>query len=106
MLNINLNYIKSSEINTVGNKAKKLFNICEKLSTNIMLANEGSKNYIEEEIDIFNEKNIKNCTNVFGLHMIEMFKTKVVLDKPIYVGTTILDLSKLLMMRFHYRIFA
>jgi hypothetical protein len=59
LLNINLNYTKSSEINTVDNKAKKLFNICEKLSANIMLANEGSKNYIEEEIDIFNEKNIK-----------------------------------------------
>ena len=59
MLNINLNYIKSSEIDTVGNKAKKLLNICEKLSMNIMLANEGSKSYIEEEIYRFNEKNIK-----------------------------------------------
>ena len=47
-------------------------------------------------------KNIKKCTNTFGLNMIEMYETKVYLDKPIYVGTTILDLSKLLMTRFHY----
>jgi hypothetical protein len=50
----------------------------------------------------FSKTNLKNCTRNFGLYMIEMYKTKVVLDKPIYVGTTILDLSKLLMMRFHY----
>jgi len=50
----------------------------------------------------FGKSNLKRCTNTFGLYMIEMYKTKVVLDKPIYVGTTILDLSKLLMMRFHY----
>jgi hypothetical protein len=50
----------------------------------------------------FSKSNLKRCTNTFGLYMIEMYKTKVVLDKPIYVGTTILDLSKLLMMKFHY----
>ena len=36
--------------------------------------------------------------------MIEMYKDEVRLDKPIYVGTTILDLSKLLMMRYHYEV--
>jgi hypothetical protein len=50
----------------------------------------------------FSKANFKNCTEAFGLYMIELYKEKVCLDKPIYVGTTILDLSKLLMMRFHY----
>ena len=50
----------------------------------------------------FSKSNLKRCTNTLGLYMIEMYKTKVVLDKLIYVGTTILDLSKLLMMKFHY----
>ena len=31
-----------------------------------------------------------------------MYKTKVVLNKPTYVGMTVLDLSKTLMYRFHY----
>ena len=31
-----------------------------------------------------------------------MYKDEIILDKPIYVGTTILDLSKLFKMRFHY----
>ena len=34
--------------------------------------------------------------------MIEMFKTEIVYDKPCYEGTSILDLSKLGMMEFHY----
>ena len=50
----------------------------------------------------FSKPTFKNCNNVFGIYMIEMYKEEVVLDKPIYVGTTILDLSKLLMMKFHY----
>ena len=40
---------------------------------------------------IFNE-------NLVGVHI---YKTKVVLNKPIYVGASILDLSKLLMYDFH-----
>lgn len=44
----------------------------------------------------------KNCSEAFGLYMIETYKDEVKLDKPIYVGTTILDLSKLLMMKYHY----
>jgi oligoribonuclease NrnB/cAMP/cGMP phosphodiesterase (DHH superfamily) len=50
----------------------------------------------------FSKPTFKNCNNIFGIYMIEMYQDEVVLDKPIYVGTTILDLSKLLMMRFHY----
>ena len=34
--------------------------------------------------------------------MIEMFKKEIVYDKPCDVGTSILDLSKLCMMEFHY----
>lgn len=33
-----------------------------------------------------------------------MFKKEIVYDKPIYVGTSVLDLSKLHMMRFHYEV--
>ena len=50
----------------------------------------------------FSKPSFKNCSEAFGLYMIETYKDEVKLDKPIYVGTTILDLSKLLMMRFHY----
>jgi hypothetical protein len=56
----------------------------------------------ENAVKWFSKDNLKTCSNVFDLYMIEMYKTKVVLDKPIYVGTTILDLSKLLMMKYHY----
>ena len=56
----------------------------------------------ENAVKWFSKDNLKTCSNVFDLYMIEMCKTKVVLDKPIYVGTTILDLSKLLMMKYHY----
>ena len=36
--------------------------------------------------------------------MIEMFKKAIEYNKPIYAGTSILDLSKLCMMKFHYNV--
>jgi len=39
-----------------------------------------------------------------GLYIIEMNRDKVEMNKPIYVGTTILDVSKISMMRFHYEL--
>ena len=38
------------------------------------------------------------------LHLIEMYKTEIEYNKPVYVGTSILDISKLCMMDFHYNI--
>jgi hypothetical protein len=52
----------------------------------------------------FSKPNLKDCFEFNGLYMIEMFKTEVFYDKPIYVGTSILDLSKLCMMKFHYEV--
>ena len=39
------------------------------------------------------DENLKGC---------EMGKTKVVMNKPVYLGQTILDLSKIVMYEFHY----
>ena len=50
----------------------------------------------------FSKINLKDCKEIDGLYLIEMYKQEIVYDKPIYVGTSILDLSKLCMMEFHY----
>jgi hypothetical protein len=50
----------------------------------------------------FSKVNLKNAKYFSGLYLIEMYKKEIVYDKPIYVGTSILDLSKLCMMEFHY----
>jgi len=39
-----------------------------------------------------------------GLYFIENYKTEIIYNKPIYVGTSILALSKLHMMDFHYNV--
>jgi hypothetical protein len=52
----------------------------------------------------FSKINFKTSKNIDNLHLIETFKQEIVYDKPIYVGTSILDLSKLHMMDFHYNV--
>ena len=50
----------------------------------------------------FSKINFKDCKSFDGLRLIEMFRKKIEYDKPLYVGTCVLDLSKLCMMDFHY----
>ena len=58
----------------------------------------------ERAIRHFTKPTYKNSEYFNGLYMIEHFKKKIVYDKPIYVGTSILDLSKVCMMDFHYNV--
>ncbi|MFM7988263.1 MAG: hypothetical protein ACKPKO_54015, partial [Candidatus Fonsibacter sp.] len=72
---------------------------------------ENVKNRMEFKLTTDNERAIKWFSKLHfkdnkfcnELHMIEMYKKEIVYDKPIYVGTSILDLSKLCMMDFHYK---
>ena len=52
----------------------------------------------------FSMLNFKTAKYLEGFHMIEKYKTKVVLSKPICVGCASLDLSKLTMIEFHYNV--
>ena len=52
----------------------------------------------------FNKLHFENNRCIDGLHMIEMFKQEVLYDRPSYIGTSIMDMSKLHMRRFHYEI--
>ena len=52
----------------------------------------------------FSKCKFKSNTYSNGLYMIETHKTKIVYDKPVYVGCAILDLSKLKMLEFHYHV--
>ena len=53
---------------------------------------------------LFTKNNFKDCRNINGLNLIEMYKKNVLYNKHVYVGTTILDLSKVHMMNFHYNV--
>ena len=52
----------------------------------------------------FSKPTLKDCKEAFGLYLIELYINEVLLDKPIYVGMSILDLSKFCMMDFHYNV--
>ena len=50
------------------------------------------------------KSNMKDSKEFNGLYLIEMYKKEILYDKPLYVGTSILDLSKLCMLDFHYNV--
>jgi len=52
----------------------------------------------------FDKVNFKDSKYFNGLHIIETYKLQIEMTKPIYVGTSILDLSKLHMLEFHYNV--
>jgi hypothetical protein len=52
----------------------------------------------------FSMLNFKTAKYLDGLYMVEQYKTKVVMSKPIYVGCASLDLSTLTMLEFHYNV--
>ena len=75
---------------------KSMENVRERLRIEVV------KDY-EKALELINHNSFKQYIP-FGNNMgaIELFKTRTCLDKPIYVGQTILDLSKLYMYTFHY----
>ena len=52
----------------------------------------------------FSEVTMKTARYFSGLYLVEKYQKEIVYDKPLYVGTCALDLSKLCMMQFHYDI--
>ena len=56
----------------------------------------------ENAIKWFSKLEFKDATYIDGLYLIQTHKTSIVYDKPIYVGCSILDLSKIRMLDFHY----
>ncbi len=56
----------------------------------------------ENAVKWFSKVEFKRNTHANGLYLIETHKTRIVYDKPVYIGCAILDLSKLKMLEFHY----
>ena len=55
IIGIKTDFIKSSDLKTNGNKSEKLINICKKLNSSKYISVEGSKLYIEKDINLFNQ---------------------------------------------------
>ena len=58
----------------------------------------------EKPSKLFPRLNFKDNTFCDGLRTIKMYRKEIVYDKPIYVGTFILDLSKLAIVEYHYEV--
>ena len=71
---------------------------------------ENVKNRIDLRLASSEDQAIKHFTkNTYkfndyfnGVYIIEHYKPRIFYDEPVYVGTTVLDISKLIMMKFYY----
>jgi DNA replication protein DnaD len=72
-------------------------NVKERVKIHLTTSDENAKKW-------FSKLTFKQCIEIHGVHMIETFKTEITYDKPVYLGSSILDLSKLHMMNFHYNV--
>ena len=52
----------------------------------------------------FSDMRFKGARSIDGLFLVEQYQAEIEMNKPIYVGTSILDLSKVCMMDFHYNV--
>ena len=55
-------------------------------------------------VKYFSKLDFKSSTCFNGLFLMQNYRKEIIYDKPIYVGTTILDISKVCMMDFHYNV--
>ena len=58
----------------------------------------------KDAIRQFSKPLFKQGRDIDGLYLIEMKFDAIEMKKPIYVGTSILDISKVCMMKFHYEV--
>ena len=58
----------------------------------------------EYAIKHFSKITFKKAECINNLYMIEQHKKEILYNKPIYVGTSILDISKLTMVKLHYNV--
>ena len=56
----------------------------------------------DNAIKWFSTPQFKSANFIDGLYLIQTHKTEVLCDKPVYVGCSILDISKVRMMDFHF----
>ena len=59
---------------------------------------------VNKAVKLFNQLHFKDYTYFIGLYMIELCKKEAVPAKPMYAGTTVLELPKLTMLAFHYTV--
>ena len=58
-LEIKTKLVRASELSVKGKKSNLILNICKQFNADELIANSGSKNYLEQDKEIFNKENIK-----------------------------------------------
>jgi hypothetical protein len=76
---------------------KTMENVKNRMSLHLTINDKNAVNW-------FSKPTLKGAKEIDGLYLIETYAEEIVMDKPIYVGTSILDLSKVCMMDFHYNV--